>query len=144
MGKQVNITLIVKAKALFKIKNPTTAMVEALCILSDNNDGYTNSGVSGFTSQVYIGKNVRWKTESDDEGYEVIIDSIMQKGQGRSNYFFNAIALTRSLGRVISRVRELRSLRKAVESYSINFFVLRKGKNVLQKAYTIDPKLQVN
>ena len=142
--KQVNIALSVKAKTLFNIANPTIDEVEALCTLSDNNNGFTNAGVNCFTSQVYIGKNVRWKADSEDEGYEVLIDSIMQKGQGRSNYFFHAIALGRSLGRVISRVRDVRSLKKEVESYSINFFVWPKGKEDLKKAYTIDPKLQAN
>ncbi len=141
--KQVNITLMVQAKRLFKIRHPLMDNVEFLCKLSDDNGGNPGSDVSLFTSQVYINTNVRWRAVCDDD-YEVAIDSIIQKGQGNDKIFFPTIAVPGKRGSVLAKVRNKKDLEKLIQTYSINLFVWPKDHDDLKKAYTIDPKLQAN
>ncbi|MBT8284114.1 MAG: hypothetical protein HKO75_01930 [Flavobacteriaceae bacterium] len=145
MGKPVNITLSVRASALYNA-NPQPADQTALdtyCSLEDNNNGAIPPGktLNDFTSQVYKDQLVTWLiNNSGTDNYQVKILSVVNSSDPP---FFNPSTISAPQGGAAS-VNGTCNVNSGSDTYTINFKVTLPGSKGGTKNYSLDPKLGGN
>jgi hypothetical protein len=152
MAKKVEITLTVEASSLYDKNNPSRSEVDSLCQLKDgDHESSPGAKIEDFTSQVYIGHDVKWIGETKDptevdKGYSVAILSVAYQSRIDDVNFFTTTAVCGTGGRsgnVTAQVKNDPNLVSKLDVYSINFSVTPQG-NGVPKVFYIDPKLQGN